>query len=114
VFICSTINSEENNLFNDCDNLNLFNSSTLFTSPCIKIISIKQCKNWLRQKFFNLYYDNNNNIEDKNKEMEENFNLIESQLFENKNGILQSLCFEQFISRLRLAERSWPYSFRSW
>ncbi|KAF7635919.1 SWIM-type domain-containing protein [Meloidogyne graminicola] len=117
VFFCSTINLEKNPfiIINQLELLNSF--SSLFSSPCIKLISIKQCKKWLRQNFLNLHFGNNNYEEnDKkwNEEIENIFVNIESQLFDNKNGILQTLCFEQFISRLRSCERSWPYTFRSW
>ncbi|CAK5089015.1 unnamed protein product [Meloidogyne enterolobii] len=109
VFICSTINSENNQL-------ELLDSSTLFASPSIKLISLQQCKDWLKQKFLNLYFGNNHLNEEKewNEEMEENFKQIGCQLFDDKNGILQTLCFEQFINRLRTCERCWPYTFRSW
>ena len=110
VFICSTINSENNQL-------ELLDSSTLFASPSIKLISLQQCKDWLKQKFLNLYFGNSNHLNEEkewNEGMEENFNQIGSQLFDDKNGILETLCFEQFINRLRNCERCWPYTFRSW
>ncbi|KAF7625985.1 SWIM-type domain-containing protein [Meloidogyne graminicola] len=119
VFFCSTINLEKNPfiIINQLELLNSF--SSLFSSPCIKLISIQQCKKWLRQNFLNLHFGNNNNNYEENdkkwnEEIENIFVHIESQLFDNKNGILQTLCFEQFISRLRSCERSWPYTFRSW
>lgn len=115
VFVCSKINSEKYLSENITNQLELLDSSTLFSSPCIRLISLQQCKNWLRHKFLNLYFGNHLNEEKEwNEEMEENFNKIEFQLFDNKNGILQTLCFEQFISRLRTCERFWPYTFRSW
>lgn len=92
----------------DGQNLDLDNfwslDSDLLAFPCIRLISVEQSKSWLRQKFTQLAINSE----------EEEAQRIEAELFQKEAGILESLSFEQFVSRQRAVEKRWPNAFRSW
>jgi hypothetical protein len=90
--------NEMNNQNLDLDNFWSLNSD-LLNFPCIRLISGEQYKKWIRQKF--------------NAEEEEG-QRIEEELFKKGSGILESISFEQFVSRQRAVEKRWPNAFRSW